>query len=262
MANRSFKPVEPSPDDLAAFSQVLLILEERLDWVALGQAHCLEGGEDFFDAAQREAIQDTGLHFAGDLGERLESGGRSLYVGAGVAELVPMVFESIVLRRDVRAVCLPGSIADELNAGLKVARAETSRKIPVIETRLWQSDDHRPIDHLWMVSVLTDPEAFPALHDRLYERRGTELATRKGSINKERPKAQALIERALGAVVTPAWLATTDEELELIVPAASARGIHVQIPESGRLSAVVGDSVRLCRLVRPGALRKKEDRRQ
>ena len=204
--------------------------------------------------------QDTGLHFAGDLGERLESQGRSLYLGAGVAELVPMLFESIVLHRDVRAVCLPGSIADELNAGLTKARSETGRKVPVIETRLWKSADHRPIDHLWLVSVLTDPEAFPALHDRLYDRRGTELATRKGSMNKERPKAGALIERALGTVVTPAWLSTTDEELELLAPAAESRGIHVQIPEAGRLSAVVGDSVRLCRLVRPGALRKKEDR--
>lgn len=261
MAFRSAQSFEPAPDDLAAFSEALAILEDTLDWPLLGRAHCFEGGEDFFGPAEREAIQDAGLHFAGDLGEVLEPKGRSLYVGAGVAELVPMAFESMVLHRDVRAVSLPGEIADELNRGLQVARAGTGGRLAVIQTHPWKTADHRPLDHLWMVSVLTDPEAFPALHDRLYERRGTDLAMGKGSVNKERPKAEALIERAVGTLVTPAWLTTTDEELEMLAPAASSRGIHVQVPEAARLSAVVGDSVRLCRLVRPGALRKKEDRR-
>ncbi len=261
MAFRSAQSFEPAPDDLASFSEALAIFDETLDWTLLGRAHCFEGGEDFFGEPEREAIQDAGLHFAGDLGERLEPKGRSLYVGASLAELIPMAFESMVLHRDVRAVSLPGEIPDELNRALQIARARTHGRLAVIETHPWKSADHRPIDHLWMVSVLTDPEAFPALHDRLYERRGTDLAMGKGSVNKERPKAEALIERALGALVTPAMLTTTDEELELIAPAADGRGIHVQVPETARLSAIVGDPVRHCRLVRPGALRKKEDRR-
>lgn len=257
MASRVPQSFDPDPEDLAAFSQALACLDETLDWVALGKAHCHEDGEDFFDEEQREAIQDAGLHFAGDLGERLGPKGRSLYVGAGVAELVPMLFEALVLHRDVRALCLPGDIADLLNKGLQAARAETGRKLPVLATSPWKSEDHRPIDHLWMVSVLTDPEAFPALHDRLYKRRGSELATRKSSMSKDRPKATALIERAVKTLQTPAWLSTTDEELELIGPVLRDRGIKLDAPDLARLSAIVGDSVRLCRLTRAGALRKK-----
>src|SRR6202008_5086530 len=45
-------------------------------------------------------------------------------------------------------------------------------------------------DHLWMVSVLTDPDVFPALHDELYGRRGSALATHRGSAPDERLRAE------------------------------------------------------------------------
>ena len=102
-------------------------------------------------------------------------------------------------------------------------------------------------DHLWLVSVLTDPDAFPALHDTLYERRaGDELATGRGHLADDRERARALVEEALDHLApTAALVTTTDEEWTLVGPALGRRGRAAEVPSGGRLSAIVGDVVRL-----------------
>ena len=61
-------------------------------------------------------------------------------------------------------------------------------------------------------------------------------------------RADALVARLLDALRTPAHFSTTDEELAIVGPACEARGLKLEPAERGRLSEVVGDVVRTCRL--------------
>ena len=232
-------------------------IEARLDWPALGRLYCDEGGEDFFDDQAREAFIDTGLRLASDVAEALQglsgSQGRSLYVGAAVAELPLLLCESLVLGRKV--VCA-GPASPERTA-LDLALAQAEEELGFRLPRYGQeSVPRRPrasfgvFDHLWMVSVLTDPEGFPALHDWLYERGGTELATGRGDRVRERARAEELIERLLECVESPALFTTTDEELVLVREVTQRQGWRLDEPKLARLSGIVGDPVRVCRLGR------------
>lgn len=234
-------------------------LDQRLDWPALGCLYCSEGGEDFFDEESREAIFDTALRLVGDVAGTLEDAGgttgRSLYVGAGVAELPLILAESLVLGR--RVVCA-GPPTQE-RAALDAALAETEQELGVRLPRYGREPvPERPrasigtFDHLWLVSVLNDPEAFPALHDRLYGRAGGELATGRGDLVKERRAAERLVVRLAEALELPAVLTTTDEELPVLLAALEGTGQELHVPERARLSGIVGDPVRCCRLL-PGA---------
>ena len=229
------------------FAAVWCALEAELDWPALGRAHCSEGGDDFFAPEQRAPIFETGLLFADDLAAALSPGGRSLYVGASVAELAPILCEALVLEREVLWHDLPGPITDELNRALAVVAEEFDLRLPHITTASLDEIEPSTCDHLWLVSVLTDPDAFPALHDELYERTG-ELATGRGDLEDDRARASVLIDLVLDRLQLPARLATTTEELELIAPLVESRGLHLEVSPQARLSAVVGDPVRFCTL--------------
>lgn len=215
---------------VAAFAAALGEVEGALDWDLLGRLYCHEGGEAFFPPEQRDAIRDAGLAFAADLGSLLTPGGASHYIGAAVAELPMILFESIVLERRVHWTQLPGPERDELERVLREAGCPepSTEPSPPFE-----------VDHLWCASVLTDPEAFPALHDHLYEREGL-----GGDLEADRARAEELVRSALGRVAPPAVLSTTDEEAPLFLAACTARGWRLNLPGQGRLSGVVGDVVR------------------
>jgi hypothetical protein len=234
------------------FAETLLALERELDWELLGASYCWEGGRSFFAPEQREAMRDAGLRFAGDLAELLgEPAGagaaRSLYVGPGVAELAPMLCERIVLGRAVLAIGLPGVEPDELNRALAAVGDMLGQRLFEIRTGGWEGLASGDADHGWLVSVLTDPEAFPALHDHLYRRTGA-LATGRGDLDEERARAEELVERVLDRLRPGALLSTTDEELGLVSAACRRRGWRLAVPDSARLSPVVGDPVRHCRI--------------
>jgi len=230
------------------FAAALVELDAALDWARLGALYCDEGGATFFGEADREALREAGLLVAADLGEALAGrGGTSLYVGAAVAELAPMLCEALVLARHVRAVNLPGPEADELNRALAAVEQRVGQRLPRIETGGLGALEPASCDHLWLVSVLNDPDAFPALHDRLYGRTG-ELATGRGDERTERARAGALLDAALARLAPPALLSTTDEELPLVEPAAQRRGWRLAVPRRARLSPIVGDPIRLCRV--------------
>ncbi len=235
------------------FAEIWSALDGALDWERLGVLHCHEGGEDFFDLVDRGALLEAGLLFADDLGRRLSEGGTSLYIGASVAELVPMLVESLVLGRQVLWYELASPIIEELAGALE----EVERKLdcmlprpclrPIQEAQ--RPGSQAPIDHLWLVSVLSDPDAFPALHDRLYERKG-EAATGKGDFESELETARALASAALRMCEVPALVTTSDEELSVLVPLCEELGFLLQVPDAARLSAVVGDPVRHCSLTK------------
>jgi len=236
------------PENLAQFGAALARVDACVDWRLLGQTYCDGGGEDFFTDEAREANVDAALMFAAELGEHLRPGGASLYVGAGVAELPLLVFEAIMLDRRVHAVTLDGFEPQELNRALAAAAEEIGRELPHfgVDGLAALEGTGDTLDHLWLVSVLTDPDAFPALHDTLYERR-TEAdgATGRGRLAEDRERARALVEEALDRLAPgPALVSTTDEEWTLVGPALGRRGRAVEVPSRGRLSAIVGDVVR------------------
>ena len=75
---------------------------ERLDYAKLGAIYCDEGGEAFWKD-RREPCRTLGIALAEVLLNRLKPGGRSLYVGAGVAEIPALFMESLDLGRHVEA---------------------------------------------------------------------------------------------------------------------------------------------------------------
>lgn len=232
-----------------SFARIIAALDQTLDWPKLGTLYCSEGGEDFFCEEQRDALVEAGMEFAHELGERLgptDGKGASLYVGAAVFELLPALFESLVLNRSVTLVNLAQAETSELNRGLRAVAEQTGLDLPVIVTDPLTTLASESFDHIWMTSVLTDPEAFPALHDYCYEREGSELATGMGDFEAEREAAARLVSETLALAAPAFWLTTTDEELPLFAEECEARALGITVPETGRLSGIVGDPVRHC----------------
>lgn len=233
----------------------------ELDWEGLGGAYCDQEAPDFFDAERRDLIRDVGLEVALDLTAHLPAGGRSLYVGAGVAELVPLCVEALLQDREVRALTLPGREADELERALSAAEEAlrpqygTDFTLPRVEgLRLEDATLDGPFDHVWCASVLNDPDAFPALHDHLYERFTEDAgATGRGSLEGDVMRARLWLETLEPTLAERAALSTSDEEWCVWGPYLEERGWTAAVHDEGRISALVGDRVRLFRLTQAGA---------
>ena len=234
------------------FGAVHAALELELDWKLLGSAYCEGDASDFFDAALRERVLDTGLRIADDLSRRLAADGprRSLYLGAAVAELAPLLVEHLVLGREVIWINLAGAELCEIARALEVVSAKLGVGLPRPRFEALEGVAAASCDHLWMVSVLTDPDACPALHDELYERVGSELATGRGSLSDDRRRADELCRSLLAKASSSCTLSTTDEELEVLRPLALQSGLQLEVPDTARQSAIVKDPVRICRLMR------------
>lgn len=234
---------------VARFGEVLARLDDEIDWDVCASVYCEGDATGFFSPERREAVLDAGLKLGADVAEALGNRpGRSLYVGAAIAELAPILMEAIVLGRDVRWQTLKSAESTELARAL----GAVDGSLPRPAFARWRGSDVGPCDHIWMTSVLTDPDAFPALHDRLYRRQGTTEAVKGGHPKAERARAAELIEECLFAAAHETLLTTTDEELELWGPAIQQAGGRLDVERTGRLSGLVGDIVRQGRLKFPG----------
>ncbi|HIG85944.1 MAG TPA: hypothetical protein EYQ25_02770 [Planctomycetes bacterium] len=235
-----------NPEEFAA---ALDAAEQSIDWKSLENIYCSDGGAGFFSEEAINATRTAGLLFASDLGEHLSPRGRSMYVGAGVAELAPLVFEATMLSRRVTVHGLPGLELEQLKGAMQAVSEVTQ-----IDTPRVTSDPIRPaetgqVDHLWFVSVLTDPEAFPALHNRLYDRQGGPLQVSGGHPKAERARADTLVRLALGSLTTKAILTTSDEELPIFEAIGTDMGLRIVSPTVSRLTGIVGDPVRHHRVI-------------
>lgn len=236
-----------------AFAAAIVELERELDWDRLGVLYCHEGGESFFPPAQIDALREAGFLLASGLLEHLEpldspGLGRSLYVGPALAELAPILAELLVAKREVVLVNLPGAEIVELERALAAVGSRLGLELPRFHLDGFSRVDG-PFDHAWMTSVLTDPDAFPALHDRLYGRTGDD-ATGRGDAKAETRAAHALCGEMVERIAPPALFTTTDEELEFVGAACATRGWRLEIPRRAALSAIVGDALRHCRVIR------------
>ena len=84
----------------------------------------------------------------------------------------PSLLEAVGLGRRVTVHGLAGAELEQLERAMQVAREATGATVPRITDAPIRPGETGRVDHLWIVSVLTDPVAFPALHDRLYGRQG------------------------------------------------------------------------------------------
>jgi hypothetical protein len=239
-------------DAIRIFGQALAAVHAELDWQLLGRSYAEGDAARFFEDALRKRIVDTGLAIADDLAGALPRGGpgRSLYFGAAVAELAPILVERLVLGREVVWLNLAGEESAELARALAAVGARLGVELPEPSDAPLESQRRAAFDHLWMVSVLTDPDAFPALHDELYGRRGGPLGTGRGRPKRERGRAGAIATALLARAAPPCLLSTTDEELQVLLPLARESGLSLNVPADGRVTAIVGDVVRHCRLSR------------
>lgn len=235
------------------FGAALGALDAELDWPLLGRSACEGDGSGFFDAELRERTFDTGMRLAEDVARALGGArGRSLYLGAEIAELPLILAEHLVLGRRVEWLNLEGEPTTELRRAIQAVSARLAVELP--EPRVAELRDLEPesCDHLWMVSVLTDPESFPALHDALYERTGGPLATGRGELSDDRRRAEALVEELLDRATARCVLSTSDEERSVIEPLVARRGWTLEFARGGRVTAIVGDRVRIGTLTRRG----------
>jgi hypothetical protein len=237
---------EPDPRAAERLAAALLELEAELDWPRLGASYCEGDARDYFDAARRAHVLDVGLQIADTVAARLPARGpgRSLYVGAAVAELAPLLVERLVLVREVRWHLLPGAELDELARALTRVGERLGLGLPLPDPRPLESVAPVPCDHLWLVSVLTDPDAFPALHDALYERAGTPQAAGRGDEQAERTRAAALVDAVLAHAAPGALLSSTTDEWPIV---RAHLGHEIEFAP-GPLSALVADRIAFANL--------------
>lgn len=210
----------------------------RLDYARLGPIYCDEGGDEFW-AAKRGLCQRLGLKLAKALVSRLRSGGASLYVGAGVAEIPLLAMETLELKRRVVACNLRKQEVLILNracAGFPIR----------FEHRDASSVKDR-VDHLWLVSVLNDPERFPELSALSYGRANPVTFDARKFLPQQRAVA-TLVDRCLSRLMIPGLVTTTVEEAVWVAEWCHRRDIRYRIDRQTFASPTVGDPICLMRL--------------
>ena len=214
-----------------------------LDLEALGAIYCHEGGVDFWHATLPQ-VATLGVPWADALGGRLERGGTSLYVGAGVAELPALLTETLDLGRRCVATNLREREVEVLNAALVTGGIEGLR---------FEATDAAEVaaggsfDHLGMVSVLNDPETFPQLSAVSYGT-ASPLDLDPVTFEAERERVRTLVATVLGGLRLPALITTTFEEAPWILERADALGLAVTGDDVSIDTAVVGDPCGFLRL--------------
>jgi hypothetical protein len=213
---------------------------DRLDYRRLAGIYCYEGGDAFWKA-KREPCRRLGSRIGEALLKRLPADGRSLYVGAGVAELPALLVESLDLRRSVVPCNLRRSEVATLNQSCRGLRL-----------RFHATDAARArgrFDHLWIVSVLNDPERYPHLAALSYGR-AVPLTFDPVAFVKERRILQSLVDHCLSKLRIPGSVTTSVEEINWIADWCHRKRIPYRIERRRFRSALVGDPICFVRVGR------------
>lgn len=205
----------------------------RLDYGALGPVYCYEGGDEFW-RAKRRLCNRLGSRVAVVLRRKLRRGGRSLYVGAGVAELAPVIMEMMELGRTVEPYNLRRAEVAALN--------RACHSIPVTFHAADAASTRGRFDHLWMASVLNDPERFPHLSPLSYGR-GNPLTLDPLKFDTERRIVRALVARCMGKLVRPGLVTTTTEEVIWIAEWCHRHRVPYRVGTRYYPTALVGDPI-------------------
>lgn len=206
---------------------------DELDYRLLGEVYCHEGGDEFWRARGRRC-QRLGIKLAEVLKRRLKPGGRSLYVGAGVAELPPLIMETVENGRSVVACNLRSEEVQELNRAAK--------DLPVRFEHRDATSVRGSFDHLWMVSVLNDPECYPELSELSYGRANPVMFDPHRYM-RERRQVARLVDRCLTNLVRPGLVTTSTEEAVWIADWCAQRHIHWKVERRTYPTALVEDPI-------------------
>lgn len=227
-------PRLPSRPTSAAITKIFA----RLDYNTLGPVYCYEGGNEFWQA-KRKPCERLGNRIARALSDRLGPHGRSLYVGAGVAELPPILMETLDLQREVEPYNLRRTEVTAIN--------QACRSLPV---RFWSLDAAKSkgrFDHLWMVSVLNDPERFPDLAPLSYGNANPVTFDSK-KFERQRRIVRSIVDRVMPKLSLPGLVTTSTEEVVWIADWCHRRNIPYLVEREQFPTALVGDPVCFMRI--------------
>lgn len=210
----------------------------QLDYKTLGKIYCYEGGDEFW-RAKRKPCERLGINLARALLRRLPRGGRSLYVGAGVAELPVLLTEAIELQRQVEPYNLRRSEVTILN--------RACRGTPVRFHARTAAEAGGKFDHLWMVSVLNDPERFPDLSPLSYGN-ANPVTFNPARFQQERRIVQAIVNRCMPKLSLPGLVTTSTEEVVWIADWCHRHGVPYRVDRKQYSTALVGDPICLIKV--------------
>jgi hypothetical protein len=97
-------------------------------------------------------------------------------------------------------------------------------------------------DHLWMASVLNDPERFPHLSPLSYGR-GNPLTLDLLKFDTERRIVRALVARCMGKLARPGLVTTTTEEVIWIAEWCHRHRVPYRVGTRYYSTALVGDPI-------------------
>ncbi len=217
---------------------------DGLDYTALGEIYCDEGGDAFW-ADRRPVVVELGTAWAAELERRLPRGGRSLYVGAGVAELPALLMEVVQLDRSCTTTSLRSRECACINAALHGAGLGDRLEFTVGDAAEIAGSD--AFDHLSLVSVLDDPETFPLVSALTYGR-ASPLDFDAAAFEDERRRVRELVARLLARLQPAALVTTTVEEVPWILERAAESGWSSEADDTMVDTALVGDPIGFLKL--------------
>jgi len=206
---------------------------ECLDYAALGPVYCYEGGEEFW-RVKRRPCERLGINLSKVLLRKLRRGGRSLYVGAGVAELPCLLAEAVERHRHVEPYNLRRSEVTELN--------RACRGTPVNFRASTAEQAKGTFDHLWIVSVLNDPERFPDLSPLSYGNLDP-VTFNPTKFEQQRRIVRSIVDRCMPKLSLPGWVTTSTEEVVWIADWCHRHSTPYHVERRQYPTALVGDPI-------------------
>lgn len=214
-------------------------LLSALDWRALGAIYFHDDGEARWQQLLPRVLT-CGFEQARALLRRVPPGGRSLYVGAGVAELPVLLAERLVRGRAVVATNLRARECELLTDGLSSCGLRHELAFEAIDAAA--AAPRAPYDHLGCVAVFTDPEAWPLLSGVAYGR----IAPVQLDVERfahERERARGLAATLFAGLQRPGWITTSVDEVAWFLEQGQRAGVAVAADGDTVPSAVVGDAI-------------------
>jgi hypothetical protein len=151
-----------------------------------------------------------------------------------VAELPALIMETVELDRTVEPYNLRRAEVAALN--------RACHSIPLTFHAIDAASAKGRFDHLWMVSVLNDPERFPHLSPLSYGR-GNPLTLDPLKFDTERRIVRALVARCMGKLVRPGLVTTTTEEVIWIAEWCHRHRVPYRVGKRYYPTALVGDPI-------------------
>lgn len=223
----------------ASTTQEITRMYNSLDYAGLGPIYCDEGGDAFWQD-RRGPCQKMGIAIAKVLLTRLPPRGRSLYVGAGVPEIPVLLMEYLELNRTVCPYNLRQGEVDILN--------EAGGKNGILFHLGSAESATGQFDHLWIVSVLNDPEEFPNLSVLFSYGRADPLAFDTSAFEHERETGIRLFANCMARLTRPGLLTTSVEEMPWVEDWCQSHDIPYYVDDRTYPTALVGDPICFIRI--------------